>query len=82
VDRTISTLVSLEALKASLAATFERRVPLADARVWIEQAFAGDATLSWRDTLDTKLRALLGEVADEAEAALRRKLIDSLTPQR
>jgi DNA topoisomerase 6 subunit A-like protein/histidine kinase/DNA gyrase B/HSP90-like ATPase len=81
VDHTLSALVSLQAIKVSLAEIFERRVPFAEARAWIEQACAGDATLSWRDALDTKLRALVGEVADEAEAALR-KVIDSLAPHR
>jgi hypothetical protein len=82
VDHTMSALLSLDAIKASLAEKFERRLPLAEARSWIEQGVAGDATLSWRAALDAKLRALLWEVADEAEAALRGKVIDVIAPQR
>jgi hypothetical protein len=82
VDRTMSALVSLDAIKASLAEAFESRFPLAEAWDWIEQAFAGDATLSWRAALDVKLRALLWEVSEEVETALRGKVIDVLGPQR
>jgi hypothetical protein len=81
VDHTISALVSLDAIKATLAEEFQSRLPLAEARSWIEQAFADSPRLSWRGALDTKLRGLLLEVADDAQAALRAKVMDRMARQ-
>ena len=81
VDHTISALVSLDAIKARLAEEFESRFPLAEARSWIEQAFADSPRLSWREALDTKLRGLLLAVSDDAQAALRSKVMDSMARQ-
>jgi hypothetical protein len=81
VDHTLSALVALDAIKATLAEAFESRLPLAEARSWIEQAFADSPRLSWREALDAKLRGLLVEVSDDAKAALRAKVMDSMTRQ-
>jgi hypothetical protein len=81
VDHTISAFVSLDAIKARLAEEFESRLPLAEARSWIEQAFADSPRLSWREALDTKLRGLLLAVSDDAQAALRSKVMDSILRQ-
>jgi Histidine kinase-, DNA gyrase B-, and HSP90-like ATPase len=82
VDRTLNALLSLDDIKNALAESLQPRFPLAEARHWIEQAFAANATLSWRAALESKLRGLLSEVSDEAEAALRGKVIDTIRRQR
>jgi hypothetical protein len=77
-DRTMSEIFSLEAIKDSLAEAFESRFPLAEARLWIERAFAFNPSLSWRAALQHKFRSLLVEVSTEATAALRTKVTDSI----
>jgi hypothetical protein len=80
-DRTMSEIFSLEAIKDALAEAFESRFPLAESRPWIERAFAFDRSLSWRAALKNKLRSLLLEVSNEATAALRTKVTDSIAQQ-
>jgi Histidine kinase-, DNA gyrase B-, and HSP90-like ATPase len=81
VDRDLATLLSLDLMKAAIAEELAGRFPFAEARSWIEQAFAESPVLSWRDALNTKLRGLLIEVADEANAALRAKVMDAVARQ-
>jgi hypothetical protein len=76
VDRTISELFSLDVIKDSLAEAFEGRFSFAEARSWIERAFAFNPSLSWRAALQHKFRSFLAEVSTEATAALRTKVTD------
>jgi hypothetical protein len=81
VQRSIDELLAVDTIMDALAEAFEPRLPLEEARQWIEEAVARDTTLSWRDALDTKLRVLWLEVSEEAEAALKAKVRDSIAPQ-
>jgi hypothetical protein len=78
VDRTMSELFSLDAIKDSLAEAFESRFSFAEARAWIERTFAFNPSLSWRAALTHEFRSLLAEASTEATAALRTKVTDSI----
>ena len=74
IDEALERLLSLEALKASLAAQFRHRITLENARPWIERAFAHNDRLSWRSALGDKLDTLLASLGPQLEKALWREI--------
>jgi hypothetical protein len=80
--RALDVLLSLDAITDALVETFASRVPFGDARQWIEDGLAENATLSWRAALEAKLRTLVWELSAEAEAALRSRVVDAVARQR
>ena len=62
-DQHVDRLLNLERLKATLADTFMDRLPWANARQWVEEAFAENPTTRWRDGVETQGRAIAQEAA-------------------
>jgi hypothetical protein len=82
VGRTLDALLSLDAITNVLVEAFAPRMPFGDARRWIEDGLAENATLSWCAALEAKLRTLVWELSTEAEVALRSRVVDAVARQR
>jgi hypothetical protein len=67
-------LLGTAALKDNLADQFRQRVPVEQARVWVEQAFAQDGSLSWKRAVSDRVATILRHHRGDLEAAVRAAL--------
>jgi hypothetical protein len=71
----------LSVIAESLANDFRARIPLHEARRWVEEAIVRDDQSSWQSALGAKLREILTEGAQELERSLWAKLGQQINRQ-
>jgi DNA topoisomerase VI subunit B len=67
-------LLRVEEIKDLIANQLQGRVGLGDARQWIEQAFAEDISLSWREALTRKISSNLAECTTNMQSMLLQEI--------
>jgi hypothetical protein len=70
----LTALLETETLVAQVVSHFTDRMPLDDARTWLEEALAATPTLAWDRALAQKLVSLTGSLWDEVWTAVRAAL--------
>jgi hypothetical protein len=78
VQRTIETLLPIDALTARLQDRFSADAPLHDMRERIERAFATNAAQAWHDVVDSEIRELLHDQWDTIENAVGLGLVEAI----